>query len=593
MAQTCSACRSRKVRCDGATPTCGPCSKARRPIQCTFERETSQPKGPLLQKGNACLACRRKKKKCDAKRPHCTTCDVAGKQHACLYEDNVQQYLTDALIARTRELECRLAVYEGQSSHSASPRSPFPTDETPSLVLPTVPSSTSEDSHMLDLISSGGVPYTVSVPDPSGGSSMSASSSSTQISFDELNDFRATFLMHHGQLGVSLSPEKMQAIVNGDLSGTVVHPVLVYAGQVIGCLFWQQRHRITLNSAVEAMLLKLVEQAMLDSPNVVTRLQVHCLLAIYFLAKRLMREGREQLMKAAQVALHNNLRLDAYAAEVLTSMGDTSEEAQEHICALCQLMYIDKAVAIVFNDPSLLTADLDQQLQTLPYMFPTIFKTNIILLRARSLALLHECRRLVARWQQLVLNMGAFAAQTTLDDQTKWYEDYWELLEDTLEHNSVLTMNTLKVTFGGNREMATVLKTCTILSLTAATELHHLLADHHPESRAKCLGTALEVVNIAKSLRDDEYSLLDPVLGACWSMVATILDRERPHLEGYMQLKSSFNILLDSAHKLDQAMPYLESSILTINNVAPPDMSIDFSSMMNSSTEDRELARPP
>lgn len=129
-------------------------------------------------------------------------------------------------------------------------------------------------------------------------------------------------------------------------------------------------------------------------------------------------------------------------------------------------------------------------------MFPTIFKTNIILLRARSLALLHECRRLVARWQQLVLNMGAFAAQTTLDDQTKWYEDYWELLEDTLEHNSVLTMNTLKVTFGGNREMATVLKTCTILSLTAATELHHLLADHHPESRAKCLGTALEVVNV-------------------------------------------------------------------------------------------------
>lgn len=42
-------------------------------------------------------------------------------------------------------------------------------------------------------------------------------------------------------------------------------------------------------------------------------------------------------------------------------------------------------------------------------------------------------------------------------------------------------------------------------------------------------------------------------------MVATILDRERPHLEGYMQLKSSFNILLDSAHKLDQAMPYLGS----------------------------------
>lgn len=304
----------------------------------------------------------------------------------------------------------------------------------------------------------------------------------------------------------------MQAVMNGDLSGTVVHPALVYAGQVIGCFFWQQRHRISLNSAVEAMLLQLVDQAMLDSPNIVTRLQVHCILAIYFLAKRLMREGREQLMKAAQVALHNNLRLDAYAAEALTSMENTSEEAQEHICALCQLMYIDKAAAIVLNDPSLLTTDLDKQFQTLPvtscplaspcvltdcatqYMFP--FKTNIILLRARSLTLLHECRRLTVRWQQLILNMGTFEPQSTVDDQTKWYDDYWELLEDTLEHNSVLTKNTLKATFGGNREMATVLKTCTILSLTAATELHHLLADHHPESRTKCLSTALEIVNV-------------------------------------------------------------------------------------------------
>ena len=95
-------------------------------------------------------------------------------------------------------------------------------------------------------------------------------------------------------------------------------------------------------------------------------------------------------------------------------------------------------------------------------------------------------------------------------------------------------------------------------------------------------------------------------------MVATILDRERPYLEGYAQLKSSFNILLNSAHKLDQAVPYLgaydaprvswshadahctESSLLTINNVAPPDMSIDFSAIMGPSTssESGEIIRP-
>lgn len=81
-------------------------------------------------------------------------------------------------------------------------------------------------------------------------------------------------------------------------------------------------------------------------------------------------------------------------------------------------------------------------------------------------------------------------------------------------------------------------------------------------------------------------------------------------MEGYAQLQSSFNILLDSAHKLAEAMPYLgaygyahvyrsdtntrhtESPLLTINNVAPTDMSIELSLMMNSSAENGELVHP-
>ncbi|KIP05149.1 hypothetical protein PHLGIDRAFT_164926 [Phlebiopsis gigantea 11061_1 CR5-6] len=65
MARTCLACRTRKMRCDGATPECGPCSRARKPLNCTYsDKSLIQRDTNLLPKGAACLPCRRKKKVC-------------------------------------------------------------------------------------------------------------------------------------------------------------------------------------------------------------------------------------------------------------------------------------------------------------------------------------------------------------------------------------------------------------------------------------------------------------------------------------------------------------------------------------------------
>ncbi|KAI0781007.1 hypothetical protein BD413DRAFT_464032 [Trametes elegans] len=118
--QTCSACRGRKVRCDGVLPVCGPCSKARRPVECEYTSSATivtGPKGEYLKKGAACVPCRyvdnaHTPQKCDAKRPSCSTCKVAGKEKDCTYDENVERTLTEALFMRTHELEQRLAVYE-------------------------------------------------------------------------------------------------------------------------------------------------------------------------------------------------------------------------------------------------------------------------------------------------------------------------------------------------------------------------------------------------------------------------------------------------------------------------------------------------
>ena len=136
-----------------------------------------------------------------------------------MYEENVQRHLTEALIARTRELETRLAVYEGQS--------PAPSPETGGLcstalsapcvfiiecprdigtniqaddpiALPQASSSTlpfnPDDIDMFDITSPGGSSYTLALPEqamfPEGSdsSSMASSSRSAPVSLQELSD---------------------------------------------------------------------------------------------------------------------------------------------------------------------------------------------------------------------------------------------------------------------------------------------------------------------------------------------------------------------------------------------------------------------
>ncbi|KAF9805506.1 hypothetical protein IEO21_09019 [Rhodonia placenta] len=513
---------------------------------------------------------------------------AAGKEHECQYEENVQRNLTEALMARNRQLEQLVAHYE-QSSPTASspdqsnPASPFITAELNdflssvnslqhSSLFPFV-SANSNGIHAG--LSAPGPVYMLSSPEPDTPST-DISSQSDHFSLNsptlqELSEFRSTFLSHHGQLGVSFPEPKMRAILDGDISGTYAHPVLIYVAQLMGCRLWQEQHRTVLNTPVEFIQLQFVEQALLDGPDPVTRLQVHSVLAIYFLIKRQMHEGRDQLLRGAQTAVQYGLRFDSHTSEGLQPLADTSDIAQEHICALSQLMYLDKAAAIVLNDPSLLSAEYDQQFRRLPYIFPTISKNNLVVLRARSVALLQASRQLSARWTEFIMSLGCMQDVTSPTTQMQWYEEYFELLDDVSEQISTLTPTMLKTSFFHHREETLALKMCLIISLTAAAELHRLLAYQHPESRVRCVDVVFEIVAITKGLQDDDYIFLDPILGTCWSMVATVLNQERisPLDETLvLQWRSSVTVILHSASKLGHTLPFMEDSMETINGVA-------------------------
>ncbi|KAI0831235.1 hypothetical protein BC628DRAFT_1352865 [Trametes gibbosa] len=568
--QTCSACRGRKVRCDGVLPVCGPCSKARRPVDCEYTTASTisaGPKGEYLKKGAACVPCRRKKKKCDAKRPYCSTCKVAGKEKDCAYDENVERTLTEALFLRTHELEQRLAVYE---NHISALRV--------SQVLPhhdQPVASTSQLSNLRPSLSTlnAGPIYNfpqafnslfnhIAAPSPT----VDLHSISTPAIPQGLEEFRSVFAEHTRQCGCTLSTEKLQAILVGDLSGTVVHPSFTYIAQLLGCLLWQVQRRIFVFPHVEFEQLQLLWVA-LDDADPVTEIQIRYLLAIYFLLKKQMEDGEEQLSTAVRVALHHRLAFPVGPDDFdPLTMHDATPGQIELISTLSHLMYLDRCSALVFRVPARLDHTWDEGFKAVALFHPYIAKTNVVYLRARSLLLLVRTRDAAREWAELSASAhgGIFAP-----GRPAWFERYWPLLEEVSTHVTAVEAEMLRATFYGDRAHGVALKFSLVVALASKAELHWLVHRAHPESMQRSLDTVMEVVGITRSFKDNDFILLDPLLGVCWSMIARIVVHvaHRPTLAAGMSWNAALETIDASARRLGSEMPFMEESLKVISDV--------------------------
>lgn len=97
--------------------------------------------------------------------------------------------------------------------------------------------------------------------------------------------------------------------------------------------------------------------------------------------------------------------------------------------------------------------------------------------------------------------------------QSDWYTQYWETLDELSQHVALLTPQMLKSTLCADLKHGASLKVCMMIAMAAQIELHRLPAAYHAESRQKVLDVVLEIVGLSKGLTEDEYDLLDPILG--------------------------------------------------------------------------------
>ena len=152
-----------------------------------------------------------------------------------------------------------------------------------------------------------------------------------------------------------LSPAKMEAILTGDTSGTIVHPAFVYIAQLHGCLLWQVERHIS-SSNPNAVYFERIEQEQLqhlfgalDNIDPVSEIPVRYVLACYYLMKQQMGDGEGQLVMAAEVVHRNNLNFPAPLSQYDPLMQEATEDQTELINALSHLMYLDRCSAFVFR----------------------------------------------------------------------------------------------------------------------------------------------------------------------------------------------------------------------------------------------------
>ncbi|KAI9064366.1 hypothetical protein FKP32DRAFT_1626402 [Trametes sanguinea] len=565
--QTCSACRGRKVKCDGILPVCGPCSKARRPVDCEYTTAAAVPPGPkgeYLKKGAACAPCRRKKKKCDAKRPFCSTCRVAGKEKDCTYDENIERTLTEALLLRTHELEERLANYENEiivlrtqqhiNSHvMAQPVAS--TSRLPELSIPTLPT----DGGFYNIPRALNALFNhISTPSPT----MDVHSISTPAIPQGLDEFRVVFAEHTRQCGCTLSTEKLEAILAGDLSGAVVHPSFTYVAHVLGCLLWQVQRHIFIFKHVELEQLQYL-WASLEDVDPVTEIQIRYLLAIYFLLSKQMEEGENQLSTAVRLALHHELVFPVDPGWFDPMLQDATPAQAELISTLSHLMYLDRCSALVFHVPARLDSTYDEGFKAVSLVYPYLAKTNIVYLRARSLLLLIRTTELSRQWAELSAG-GIF-----VPGRQAWFSQYWALLEEVSAHAANVEAEMLKATFNGDRAHGVALKFSQVVALSSKAELHWLVHRDHPESMQRSLDVVMEVVGITRSFKDNDFILLDPLLGLCWSMIAKIVVHvaKRPSLTAGISWTAALETIDMSAKKLGYEMPFMDEPLRIISDV--------------------------
>ncbi|KAK7455759.1 hypothetical protein VKT23_010791 [Stygiomarasmius scandens] len=387
-------------------------------------------------------------------------------------------------------------------------------------------------------------------------------------SSDHLTKLRLVFLNHSLQLGLSLTSAKVEALQVGDLSGRIIHPVLVHISHLWGCIY-AQPDRAPSPPLEEKQYL----QAVLDLlPTLVDRdlascIQAHYLIAMYFYFKLQVFSGREFLLKAIGIIRRHDLHVYGMVESVGVSFLDGTfsqnaipldalNEDEETRNAILQLIFIDRATEMLLKLPSLLPQQLSDELKQLRNLSTSSsMRYSIPVTRAVSIDLLCESQRATA---QFVPELTSFSS---------WFHEHAETICQLQYQLSRIKTMLMKITLsewahGGE----VVLKQCAILCAAGLSSILGFFSTI-TEWRRQSVDYAVEVVDITATFTDEDFDVLDPMMSLCWTITTTVLSQEQEKAVTGLQggilhvdaLWSMLALLHQSVVKLRRYTPYTQA----------------------------------
>ncbi|KDQ59691.1 hypothetical protein JAAARDRAFT_68290 [Jaapia argillacea MUCL 33604] len=584
-----------------------------------------------LQRGAACTACRKKKMKCDGDKPTCGQCRKAKRSQDCKYEDQKVKSRTRMLQEKVAALEKKVRQLEdqGDTDSPGSLGSPNMTSgssssstslDTPNLALSSpfiVPSST--NNSFFDLTTTPDITpsmmYTSSGSDPSPScappafddfflavgelTSSDTDSDPTDVLPNSLLSplplqsspwpwssdpsvppqtkqyLIDTFLSHRHQLGfhVNSVPRFVESLQSRGPENEDIqpHPALVNTICLLGAHFSRSPNLSGLKPLFLTRALASISDLLESSNRLVDLVQTSSLLAVYFFVHTQFLDGYRHSCCAARFAvglgldklrqadsdsetraeewLH--LQEDNEVPEISISPPRDRVETEERIGAYWQNIVVNRAWSAAAGLPAatpLSTVDHydfnaptsgDALGSDVPSVSPDLQLYHLAL-KGKAAALFEWTARICSRrskWSQVWIEQQC-AAELDLDE----------------------FCTTLPPLCGPASSERVDINVLAIHTLVYASYIN--LCQHLPgEMYEKCLRAAISISLTVQGLDDQDFAYLDPIICTCWMLAAQV------HLK--RMEKTTFSVLTEASGHPHQDLEALIHGLKRVAEVFP------------------------
>ncbi|KAF9787009.1 hypothetical protein BJ322DRAFT_1053184 [Thelephora terrestris] len=492
----CGTCRSRKLKCDSAMPRCGRCVQSG-VRECVYDLTRKRP-GNALAMGEACLPCRTRKKRCDAGRP-CASCN--SSRRACVYDGDppANPVARETVSPRPESPNKSLVPLKVIRTCNGPllPTSQVFVLQSPPLSFACSSATLTPHSTLLSLMPK--VPFEhLRVSD---------------ISTSDLHlNFRLNALRRYTTMGLRLRSDKQEAIMRGDLCGTVVHPFFVHHAHALGMHYCAALSNGKTAITMQARYAQLTWESMAG----ISKGGDHFLLleAMFALASscvflRWPDITQEYLLKAINTANEHCISFVPEDCPAPVFSGDV----HEHIAQLSQLIYLENFLFLTRNgvEPRA-TSRLEKEFRTeLEGSYPFIFDVCPLIMRTRGILLIRDA----------IFVFGTYPSQPAR--LNVWRILCVKIIGQLQAHTDALQRHLEFFCSVGDEESSVVIRSNCISCLAYLANLCLTVASTDQQAatvmESQCDAALSSLGSLTEGMVVVEYSHFDSLLGMGWGRI--------------------------------------------------------------------------